>query len=62
MVNQYDEIMRELNAKNDEVASLNAHARGKDEAVFIAESRLRLEEAALHMESQQHEVAMSMAR
>ncbi|MFM7984219.1 MAG: hypothetical protein ACKPKO_33345, partial [Candidatus Fonsibacter sp.] len=34
----------------------------KYEAMHVAESRLRSEEAALKMDSQQHEVAMSMAR
>ncbi|MFM7989781.1 MAG: hypothetical protein ACKPKO_61755, partial [Candidatus Fonsibacter sp.] len=34
----------------------------KYEALQVAESRLRSEEAALRMESHQHEVAMSMAR
>ena len=57
-----EEIMKELNAKNDEVAFLNAQRSDKDVVVQNAEAHIRTVEAALHFESQQRDVAVSMAR
>ncbi|MFM7984572.1 MAG: hypothetical protein ACKPKO_35120, partial [Candidatus Fonsibacter sp.] len=62
MAPHYEEITRELRAKKDEVATMTAQAMGKDEVIRNAEARLRLEENALRLESQQHEVATRMAR
>ena len=58
----YAEIMKELNAQNDEVASLNAQRNDRDVVIQNAEAHIRTAEAALHLESQQRDVAISMAR
>ena len=62
MGSHYEEIMKELNAKNDEVAFLHAQSNDRDVAIQCAEAHIRHTEAALHLESQQRDVAMPMAR
>ena len=62
MGNHYDEIMKELNARNDEVAFLSAQKSDRDVVIQNAECHIRSAEAALHHESQQRDVAISMAR
>ena len=54
--------MKELNAKNDEVAFFNAQRSDRDAVIPNAEAHIRTAEAALHLESQQRDVAISMAR
>ena len=56
------EIMKELNAKNDEVAFLSAQRSDRDADIQHAEVHISSAEAALHLESQQRDVAISMAR
>ena len=58
----FAEIMRELNAKNDEVASLHAQRGERDTIIHNAEAHVRSAEQALYLESQQRDVAISMAR
>ena len=58
----FAEIMRELNAKNDDVASLHAQRGERDTIIHNAEAHVRSAEEALHFESQQRDVAISMAR
>ena len=62
MGNHYAEIMKELNAKNDDVAFLSAQKIDRDSVIQNAEIHIRSAEAALHHESQQRDVAISMAR
>jgi chromosome segregation ATPase len=62
MGDQYAEIIKELNAKNDKVAFLNAQRSGRDAVIQHAEVHIRTAEAALHVETQQRDVAISMAR
>ena len=62
MADHYAEIMKELNAKNDEVAFLSAQRSDRDAVIQNAEAHIRSAEAALHLESQQRDVAISMAR
>ncbi len=62
MGDHYAEIMKELNAKNDEVAFLNAQRSDRDAVIQNAEVHIHSAEAALHIESQQRDVAISMAR
>ena len=62
MGDHYAEIMKELSAKNDEVAFLNAQRSDRDVVIQNAEVHIRSAEAALHLESQQRDVAVSMAR
>ena len=62
MGDHYAEIMKELNAKNDKVAFLNAQRSDRDAVIQHAEVHIRTAEAALHFESQQRDVAISMAR
>jgi hypothetical protein len=54
--------MQELNANNDEVASLHAQRSDRDAVIRNAEVHIRSAEEALHLESQQRDVAISMAR
>ena len=58
----FAEIMRELNAQNDEVASLYAQRNERDTIIENAEVHVRSAEQALHLESQQRDVVISMAR
>ena len=62
MGDHYAEFMKELNAKNDEVAFLNAQRNDRDAVIQNAEAHIRTAAAALHLESQQRDVAISMAR
>ena len=54
--------MKELSATNDEVAFLNAQTNDRDAVIQNAEAHFRSAEAALHLESQQRDVATSLAR
>ena len=47
---------------NDEVASLYAQRSDRDAIIRNAEAHVRSAEEAVHFESQQRDVAMSMAR
>jgi protein subunit release factor B len=58
MGDHYAEIMKELNAKNDEVAFLNAQRSDRDAAIHNAEVHIRSAEAALHLETQQRDVVI----
>ena len=62
MGDHYAESMKELNANNDKVAFLNAQRNDRDVVIQNAEVHIRFAEAALHLESQQRDVAISMAR
>ncbi len=62
MGDHYCELMKELNAKNDEVALRNAQRSDRDAVIQNAEIHIRSAEAALHLESQHRDVAISMAR
>jgi hypothetical protein len=59
---RFAEIMRELNANNDEVAPLLAQRGERETIIRNAEAHVRSAEEALHFESQQRSVAISMAR
>ena len=48
--------------KSDEAAFLNAQRSDRDAVIHNAEVHIRSAEAALHLESQQRDVAISMAR
>ena len=61
MGSHHEEIMKELNAKNDDVAFLHAQINNRDVAIQCAEAHIRSAEAALYIESQQRDVAVSMA-
>ena len=54
--------MKELSAKNDDVAFRNAQRGDRDVVIQNAEAHFRSAEAALHLESHQRDVAMSLAR
>jgi hypothetical protein len=58
----FAEIMQELNAKNDEAASLLAQRGQRDAIIRHAEAHVRSAEEALNFESQQRDVAISMAK
>ena len=62
MGEHFAEVMQELNAKNDEVASLHAQRSDRDAIIRNAEAHVRSAEEALHFESQQRDVAICMAR
>ena len=62
MGDHYAEFMQELNAQNDEVVVLNAQRNYRDVVIQNAEPHIRTSEAALHLESQERDVALSMAR
>ncbi|MFM7990226.1 MAG: hypothetical protein ACKPKO_64015, partial [Candidatus Fonsibacter sp.] len=62
MENQVDAIMRELALRNDQMKAMGATAKGSEEFALLAEARLRSEEHALRVESQQHEAVMGMAK
>ena len=57
----YESIMRELCVKNDEVAALSALRSDQDKTFQIAEAQIRNTETQLPSESQQRDLAMSMA-
>ncbi|MFM7983382.1 MAG: hypothetical protein ACKPKO_29070, partial [Candidatus Fonsibacter sp.] len=59
---QVDASMRELMAKNDQVKSMEALAKGREEFAFLAEARLRAGERAFYFESENNEVVVSMAK
>jgi hypothetical protein len=62
MESKYEAIMTEFNANNDAVATLCAQRSDKDMTIHLAEAHLRNTEVALQTESQQRELAMTMAR
>ena len=54
----FAEIMRELSARDDEVASLHAQRSERDTIIQHAEAHVRSAEQALQIESQQRDVAI----
>jgi cellobiose phosphorylase len=62
MGEHFADIMQELNANSDEVASLHAQRSDRDAVIRNAEAHARSAEEALRFKSQQREVAISMAR
>ena len=62
MEDHYQAILRELNAKSDEVAALFAQRSDQDKTIQMAEAHLRDKETELRSESQQRDLAMSLAR
>ena len=62
MEDHYEAIMRELNAKNDEVAVLSAQRSDQDRTIQLAEAHLRTTESQVHVESQQRDLVVSMAK
>ena len=62
MGDHYAEIMKELSAQNDKVAFLECTEERQDVVIQNAEAHFRTAEAALYLESQQRDVAISMAR
>ena len=50
MGSHYEETLKELNAKSDEVAFLNAQRNDRDAAIQCAEAHIRNTEAALYLE------------
>ena len=62
MGEHFADIMQELNAKNDEVGLLNPQRSDRDAVIQNAEVHIRSAEAALHLESQQRDVAIYATR
>ena len=54
----YAEIMKELSAKNGEVAFLNAQRNDRDVVRQNAAAHFRTAEAALHVEAEQGDAAI----
>ena len=62
MRDHYDAIMRELNAKSGEVAELSAQKSSQDSIFQFAEAHIRTTESQLHVEAQQRDLAVLMAK
>ena len=57
-----DAIMRELSAKHDEVAELSVQKSSQYRTMQLAEAHIRTVESQLHVEAQQRDLAVPMAR
>ena len=62
MRDRYDVTVRELNAKDDEVAELSAQKSKRDRTLQLAEAHIRTTESQVHDEAKQRDLATSMAR